>query len=360
MLKNKLDFKLINTALIVLIIFLMYQTGNLWIGIFNKLIAIITPLFIAFVVAYALHPLLKFFTDHKIPKSIGIIIIIAIVLLVVVFFGVSVFPLLFSQLTNLFSAIITFLKDISLDYDLNIGGLQESLSNVFNDIVVGLGKYVSDGAVNIIEGSVQSLTLIFIIFSLAVYFLIDMDEIRENIKFYLRKKSKRAYRYVSLLDHEMKNYLSGFVKIMFISLIEYTVAYMIIGHPNAVLLGFLALLSNLIPYFGGIITNILAAITAIVVSPALLIKTVIVFVILSALDGYLINPVVYGKTNKVPPLVVIMSVFAGGILFGTFGIIISLPLAIIILTTFSYFKEDISDKIEDIKENNKKEKESKV
>ena len=44
-----------------------------------------------------------------------LIIIIAIVLLVVVFFGVTVFPLLFSQLTNLFNAIITFLKEISLD-----------------------------------------------------------------------------------------------------------------------------------------------------------------------------------------------------------------------------------------------------
>lgn len=360
MIKNKIDFKLINAALVILIIFLMYQTGNLWIGIFNKFITIFTPLFIAFVISYALYPLLQFFIKHKIPKGIGLAIIIALVLCVVAFFGINVFPLLFSQLTNLFSAIITFLKDISMNYDLNIGSLQKSLSDVFNDIIVGLGKYVSNGAINIIGVSVQYITLIFVIFSISVYFLLDMENIRENVKDFLMKKSRKTYRYVSLLDHEMKKYLSGFVKIMFISLAEYTLAYTIIGHPNAVLLGFLALLANLIPYFGGIITNILAAITAIVVSPALLIKTVVVFVILSAIDGYLINPLVYGKTNKVPPLVVIMSVFAGGILFGIFGIIISLPLAIIILTTISYFKEDISDKIEDIKENNKKGKGSKV
>lgn len=354
MLKNKIDFKLINAALIVLIIFLMYQTSNLWVGIFDKLVAIITPLLIAFVLAYALYPLLKYFNNHKIPKPLGILIIISGVLLILIFFVISVFPLLFSQLTSLFSAIITFLKDISLDYDLNIVNLQESLSNVFNDIVLGLGKYVSNGALSFIGDSVQYLSLVFIIFSLVIYFLIDMEEIRESIKSYLQKKSKRAYKYVSLLDHEMKNYLSGFVKVMVISLFEYTIAYMIIGHPNAVLLGFLALLSNLIPYFGGIITNILAAITAIVVSPALFIRTIITFAILSALDGYVINPFVYGKTNKVPPLVVIMSVFAGGILFGMIGIVISLPLAIIILTTINYFKEDISDKIEDIKENSKK------
>lgn len=360
MIKNKLDFKLINVALVVLIVFLMYQTGNLWIGIFNKFITIFMPLFVAFVVAYALYPLLEFFMKHKIPKGVGVAIIIAMVICIVVFFGITVFPLLFSQLNNLFNAIITFLKDISLNYDLNIGSLQKTLSDVFNDIVVGLGKYVSNGAINMIGESVQYVSLIFIIFSIAVYFLLDMENIRREVKLFLIKRSKKAYRYVSLLDHEMKNYLSGFVKIMLISLVEYTFVYAIIGHPNAVLLGFLALLSNLIPYFGGMITNVLAAITAIVVSPSLFIRTVVAFVILSAVDGYLINPFVYGKTNKVPPLVVIMSVFAGGILFGVIGIVISLPLAIIILTTISYFKEDISDKIEDIKENNKKEKGSKA
>ena len=106
-------------------------------------------------------------------------------------------------------------------------------------------------------------------------------------------------------------------------------------------------------FFGGIITNIIAAITAFVISPALFIKTVITFVILSTVDGYLINPIVYGKTNDVHPLIVIIALFAGGIIFGMFGIIISLPLAIIIISTIKYFKEDINDKIEDIKINKK-------
>ena len=359
MIKNKIDFKLINIALIMLIIFLMYQTGSLWIGIFDKVIKMIMPLFISFVLAYALYPLLCFFTKHKVPKGIGIAIIFVILLCIIIFFVFSVFPLLFEQLISLFNTIMTLLRNISVRYDLNISGLQSSLVNVFNSIILSLGKYVSNGAINIIGVSIQYITMVFIILSITVYFLLDMEKIRDEFKNFLIKKSRRAYRYVSLLDSQMKNYLSGFVKIMFISLIEYTLVYLIIGHPNAILLGFLALLSNLIPYFGGIITNILAAVTAIVVSPTLFLRTIIAFGILSIVDGYLINPLVYGKSNEVPPLVVIMSVFIGGILFGTIGIVISLPLAIIILTTIRYFKEDINDKIEDIKVN-KKVKGSKV
>ncbi|MBR3199471.1 MAG: AI-2E family transporter, partial [Bacilli bacterium] len=77
------------------------------------------------------------------------------------------------------------------------------------------------------------------------------------------------------------------------------------------------------------------------ISPQLFVRTCIVFIIFSSIDGYIINPLVYGKSNEVHPLVVIVSVFAGGILFGIFGIIISLPLSILIISTFKYFKSDL-------------------
>ena len=182
-----------------------------------------------------------------------------------------------------------------------------------------------------------------------------MDKIKNGIKSFCLQHSKKAYTYLSILNKELGNYLSGFVKICFISFFQYTIIYAIIGHPDALMLGTLAGISNLIPYFGGIITNIVAAITSFVISPELFIKTCIVFVILSAVDGNIINPLVYGKTNQIHPLVVIISVFAGGILFGVLGIIISLPVAIVLISTYKFFKEDIDDfSKKQIKKNNKK------
>lgn len=356
MLKNKLDFKLINLALIVLIIFLMYQTANIWIGLLGITLKILAPFFFAFIFAYVLHPYLKFLIDHKVPKSLAIVIVVVTVLVILgLIFGLA-FPLVFNQLSSLFNAIITFIKEISLKFDINIGGLQDSLSSIFNNIIERMGTVLSNGAMNVINVSIGYITAAFIALSAAVYILIDMDKIRLEVGSFLKRKSKKMYRYVEILDEQMKNYLSGFFKIVFISLIEYTLAFLIIGHPNAILLGILAALGSLIPYFGGLFVNIIAAITAFVVSPALFIRTIITFVILSVADGYVINPLVYGKTNQVHPLVVILSVFVGGTLFGIFGIILSLPVAIILITTYKYFKEDINDKLEDIKINNKKAK----
>lgn len=349
MIKNKIDYKLINIALIVAIIYLLSKTSNVLFGIFSKIWDISLPFLIAFVIAYALYPLVKFLTDKHIPKIIAIIIVLCIVIGFLTIFGVIVVPLLFNQLGSLFNGIISFVNEMSTNYDLDFGSLQNTLTNSFDSIISTVGNYLSTGAVNVISMSISVFSKVFIAFAASMYILADMETIRGNVKNYLIKKSKKFYNYVSLLDTEMHNYLTGFVRIMIISLFEYTFAYVIIGHPNAILLGCLAMIANLIPYFGGIINNLVAAVTAFVISPALFIKTLIVFAVLSMVDGYIINPLVYGKTNEVHPLIVIMSVFVGGALFGIVGIIISLPLAIIIVSTFKYFKVDMLDKIETIK-----------
>ena len=349
MLKNKLDYKLVNFALIALIVFLLYQTGNLWTGVLGKVLEIVLPFLFAFAIAYAVHPFLQKLEEKKLPKWAGVTIIIAIILLSVFLLGYLITTVMLGQISSLFSSIMKFidsLKNTSLDF--NFAGLESSLTDTFRTILSQFGTYVSDGAINLIDSSISFLSTLLIVFASFIYFLIDMDKIREEIKFFFKKKSKRTYNYVKTLDVEMKKYLSGLVEIIIITLVEYTLVYTIIGHPNAILLGFLAAVANLIPYFGGIIVNIIAAITAFVVSPGLLIRTVIAFGILSSVDSYVINPTVYGKTNSMHPLVTIIALFAGGILFGILGVFISFPLAIIIVTTYKYYKDDITRNIKKV------------
>jgi len=348
MMKNKLDFKLLNCAIVMVIIFLIYKTSDLWIGVLTKVGSLIFPFILAFVIAYVLYPILKFLQKNKIPKFLAVTLILFSVIAILTVFGIIIGPLLFNQLGSLFNSIMDFVKE--LNGKLNLSGFEKALSNSFDDIIGEMGKYVSNGAVNIIGGSLSVLSTFFISFAASIYFLVDMENIRKKVKKLLCKRSKKIFNYVRLLDREMINYLSGFVRIMLISLVEYSLAYTIIGHPNAILLGCLAVFAQLIPYFGGMVNNVIAAITAFVISPALFIRTVIVFLVLSTVDGYVINPLVYGKSNKIHPLLVIISVFIGGALFGIMGIIISLPTAIIIVTTYRYFEEDLKDKIEDIRE----------
>jgi len=352
MLKNKLDFKLVNFALIALIVFLLYQTGNLWMGVLGKILDIIMPFLFAFGIAYALYPFLQKMEDKKMPKWLGVTIIVAIIFLLIGLVGYLITTVMLGQLSSLFSNIMGFINSLeNTSLDFNFAGLESSLADTFKNILSHFGTYVSDGAINLIDSSLGFFSTMLIVFASFIYFLIDMESIREEIKFFFKKKSKKTYNYVRTLDIEMKKYLSGLVQIIGITLVEYTLVYTIIGHPNAILLGFLAAIANLIPYFGGMIVNVIAAITAFVVSPGLLIRTIIAFGLLSSVDSYVINPTVYGKTNSMHPLVTIIILFAGGILFGIMGVFISFPLAIIAVTTYKFYKEEITHNIKKITNN---------
>ncbi len=341
MIKNKLDYKLVNITLIIFSVFLIYQTKDFWVGLLSLFLNITLPFFIAFVLAYAVFPFVRKLMNRGVPKGVSVFTVILCILILTIAMISLITPLLIDQTTSLFNGIVSFLKELSLDYNINFKDVQNTLSSSFNNILEKLGSYISNGAINVISVSANYISKFFIVFAAFIYFLIDMDKIRLFVKEFLKSRSKKMYDYVTTLDNEMEMYLSGFMKIVIISFFEYSIIYTIIGHPNAVLLGGLASFGNLIPYFGGIITNVIAAVTAFVISPELFIKTCIVFMIFSSIDGYLINPMVYGKTNKVHPLVVIISVFAGGILFGILGIIISLPLSILIIATVKFFKDDI-------------------
>ena len=330
MIKNRIDFKLVNVVLLVLIVFLVYQAKDFWFGAVSLIFKILLPFLIAFAIAYAFYPIVKKLTDKKIPKALAILLVVGGAIGIICLILALITPTIMSQLTSLFNGIISFLRELSSDYNVDFKDIQNTLSTSFNDTLEKLGTYISNGALSFIGVSIDYISKIF-----------NMDKIRDFIKEYLSHKSKKIYNYVATIDDEMRKYIVGFMKIVIISFFEYTITYTLIGHPNALMLGTLAALGNLIPYFGGIITNVIAAVTAFVISPALFIKTCIIFIVFSAVDGYIINPFVYGNSNKVHPLVVIISVFAGGILFGVLGIVISLPVAIIAIATFKYFKKDI-------------------
>lgn len=339
--KNKVDYKIVNIVLIVLGVFLLILTEKFWISILFAIYKIGMPFLIAFAIAYALYPIVRFLTNKKVPKPLAVILVLLVIASIIALMVFLATPVIIDQTRSLFNGIVTFLKELSLKYNINFKVVQDSLSTNFNTILETLGTYIPNGAISFLSVSLELLSVVFIVFTAFVYFLVDMDKIRAGIKKFFRTKSDKVYNYVKLLDDEMEKYLSGFIRIVIISFIEYTLVYTIIGHPDALLLGGLASFGNFIPYFGGIITNIMAAITAFVISPELFIKTVIVFMICSTIDGNVINPLVYGKTNKIHPLVVIISVFAFGRLFGIMGIIISLPVSILIIATLKYFKDDI-------------------
>ena len=82
-----------------------------------------------------------------------------------------------------------------------------------------------------------------------------------------------------------------------------------------------------------------------VVSFPLFVATLIICLVAPNIDGYIISPKIYGKSNNISPLWTIFAVFAGGALYGFVGIVVALPLYILLNCAFNFYKEDIHQKM---------------
>lgn len=350
MFKNKLNYKLINILLLMAILYIIYLTSSKWGTFLGKVISVCMPFLVAFVFAYVLHPFVKKLEEKGVRKKLAVTLVAVIVLLLFIGLIWITLPLVYEQLILLSKTIIEFMADISNKFDVNLGEFSTTIVDSLNQIIKNLGTYVSNGTIDFVNKGVNIITNIIIVFVVGIYFLNDFERIREKIKMFLRRIGKREYLYVQKLDHEIGNYFHGLAIFMLIQFFEYSILFKIVGHPNWLLLGVLACVTTIIPYFGGYITNIIAIITASVVSIPLTIATLVICLIFPNIDGYLISPRIYGKTNNINPVMVIFAVGLGGSLFGFIGIVIALPLYILIKASFDYYEEDIRKKISDVKD----------
>ena len=353
MFKDKMNFKLLNILMFALLIYLGILTFNVWGSIIGKILAIIIPFLISFSIAYAFYPLVRKLKKKGLSNSLSVTIVAGSVIFIVIILVLITVPLVYDQLVLLSQSITEVMADLSEKLKINFGDFQNTISTLMDNVIQSAGRYLSDGTFNIVGKAVDFVSNAIIILILSIYFLADMEKIRTEVSRLLRrgnnKRRKRAYEYIKALDKELGKYLTGLVLFIGIQFVEYSLIFLLIGHPNWLLLGILASLTTIIPYFGGLITNIIAVILASVVSTPLFIATLIVCLIFPNIDGYIISPKIYGKTNNVNAMWTIFAVVVGGTLFGVVGIMISLPVYIALNTTYKFFKEDIYDTVSNMK-----------
>jgi putative permease len=110
--------------------------------------------------------------------------------------------------------------------------------------------------------------------------------------------------------------------------------FFFIGVPNALPLGVIAGLGHLIPYFGPIIGGIPAIIVSIVQYGDLSQVPLILLVVLItyAFDNGFVQPYIFGKSTDMHPIVIILLIISGGILFGLYGMLLAVPVSTVIKT----------------------------
>ena len=310
--ENKVNFKLLNLLIIITIVWLLYVIRGLWIGIVASIFNILAPFLLAFAVAYVIYPLVKKLIDAGAPKWLAILTVCILGFGSLFIIIILTIPLLYEQTLLFISNISMFLSDLSLKYEINFGALQTTLTDFRSNILSGLGNVIYNGAINVVNASVNVISTGIVVICAAIYFLIDMNKIRDGFKKYLNRKNRRTALFFTKLDDELTKYIGGMGMTILIQIIEYTLAFLLIGHPNYLILGILSGISAIIPWFGGFLVAIISLLVSSVISTKMFLLTVVICIVCPILDGNVIGPKVYGKTNNMHTLLVIFAVSAGG------------------------------------------------
>jgi len=314
-------------ACLLFAFFLLYRLGVL-------LFSVIIPFLIAVILAYILNPLVEFLENRHIPRSLGILLIYAVFFSAAFLFSLTVVPKLMNELYKLGEMLPQYTGQfqkflLHLQSDYRRIALPDSIRLALDQNIVNLQAEIQN-LLERITGSVISLfsnLLAILVIPLTVFYILrDMDNLKRSVVM-LFPKRYRTYIVAmgSEMDRTLGAYFRGMLIICFIVGLFTYLGLIIIGLDYALILGIVAGITNVIPYFGPIIGAIPAVFMALLTSPGLALKTVIVYVVVQQLEGHLIAPQVWGRTLGLHPLLVIFVLLIGGKFFGLAGLIFAVP-----------------------------------
>ena len=278
-------------------------------------------------ISYVLNLYLRIL-NKKFNKLMSIIIFITTIFLIIYILIFKLLPPILIELTQSIKDISYLLKTLAIKYNINVMQTITKL-NKLDELLP---------RINIIGNILKYISITLIVISISIYMFLDWNKIIKQTKMILNK-NKNIYNYIKEINVEVEKYTKSFLILTILNTIEYIIIFLIIRHPNYLLLGFLAGILSIIPIIGGITTNIIALMLAYLTNYKLFIRTIIGILVLTILDGYIVSPLVYKKSNKIHPILSILAIYIGSKLLGIFGTILSMPLLIIIISTYKYIKK---------------------
>ncbi len=166
---------------------------------------------------------------------------------------------------------------------------------------------------------------------LAFYILGDWEKIRDSFLNLLPPRARVQMRSLfQEVDRIMVEFIKGYFLIAVIVGLLTGVWAALLGVPFPLIIGIVAGITNLVPYFGPILGGLPAIALAWTVSLRLAALMALGILIIQQLEANLFTPRIIGKKLGMHPLSIIFVLLAGGTLFGLWGVILALPAAAVL------------------------------
>ncbi|WP_417549486.1 AI-2E family transporter [Methylophaga sp.] len=318
-----------------------------------QLSSVLTPFFIAALLAYLGDPLVDKLEKYRMSRTLAVCAVFGMFLLTALILLLIFIPMLSAQLVSLFEKLPNYLDRLqsSMELILQRVGLSSDVFN-FNTVKTALQDYWSEAgkiATDLMGymsrsglAILQWLTNLVLIPVLTFYLLRDWDDIVAKFRELLpRNKAEKITQITIECDDMLAGFLRGQLMVMLALAIIYSIGLTFIGLDLALLLGVIAGIVSFVPYLGLVVGITLAGLAAYLQFQEWLpvLMVVLVFSFAQAIEGMFLTPRFVGERIGLHPVAVIFAVMAGGTLFGFVGVLLALPVAAVVMVLLRHGHE---------------------
>ncbi|WP_181350569.1 AI-2E family transporter [Thalassobacillus sp. CUG 92003] len=311
-------------------------------------IVIIGTVLIPFVVAgflsFLLHPLIKGFEDLNIPRPLAIVLVFVLFFFLV---GMGIYrgyPRIVEQLKELnehlpqlVEAYQHWTRELYHQTERFPDGFKEQLDGMFQSFETWLSDMIM--AVVSSMSNIMELVILAAVVPVVTFYLLKDYKHLGGVALRLLPKRfhHEALKLTKKLNHSLGGYIRGQLLIsLFVGVLAF-LGFWLIDLDYSLLLGLIAGITNIIPYFGPILGAVPAIVFALTISTTKLIYVLIIVVVIQVIEGNLLSPYIMGKSIHIHPLFIIFALLAGGELGGIAGMILAVP----VLTCLKVIAEEI-------------------
>lgn len=314
----------------------------------------IPVLVLSLLVAYLLNPIVTLLTQRtRMSRLLACALVYLVLIAVLIGVGILVTPNLVRQSqTQLadFDALVARLLEASRELPLVSNWTAAMDPHQVAGQLRSEAAVLLDQAPRYLAGAASSLLSVFVVLVLSFYLLKDAPQFADKIYRAVPEDYRQDYqRIVGELDAVWAGFLRGQVLLAIIIGVVTTVALMILGVRNAVLLGILAGVLEVVPTIGPIIAMIPAVLIGFFqgstnwqIDNALFALIIILtYFGIQQLENHVVVPNVLGASVNLPPVVILAGTIVGASLAGVLGIFLAAP----VLATARLFFRYIRDKL---------------
>jgi predicted PurR-regulated permease PerM len=288
---------------------------------------------IALFLALALNPAVEWVQHrgvHRRGAAAGIVFAVSLIAVVALIIGFG--SVVVQQVNDFIDAVPGYVRDLT--HGRGPLGFLETKYHVVDrvrDAINSGGSNVGNGVNAVVSVTTSIVTgiagLITIIF-MTLFMLLEGPRWVERFYSSLHPESERRWRDVGYqIYRTVGGYVTGNLVISFIAGTATTIVLLILGIPFPVALGLLVGILDLIPLAGATLAAIIVTLVALTQGTTEGIVVLIFFVVYQQVENHILQPVVYGRTVQLSPLVVLIAVLIGAEVAGVLGALGAIPIA---------------------------------